>query len=170
MSVLINVREGSYPQTRIGVVTQKIEEILSSQLTHRQQFTILRFNHAVLPWGSGELQQATAANINAGVKFVRSGAFTPHGGTNIMDALRTAFRIPGIEAVYLISDGEDYDVSLEEVRRLSGGGRIQCHTTAFCSSSDGRTLLESIATATKGSFAYFDEEYTETPTPDNAVL
>ena len=162
---------GNYFQSRIGVVTQKIEEILSNQLNHRQQFSILRFNHAVLPWDSGELRQATAANINAGVQFVRSGAFSPTGGTDIMDALRTAFRIPGIEAVYLISDGEDPGVSLQEVRRLSDEGRIQCHTTAFCSSEVGRRLLESIATVTNGSFAYFYEELTDSPTPQfNAVL
>ena len=161
-SMSINIpTEGNDYQTRIGVVTQKIEDILSNQLNHRQQFSILRFNHAVLPWGSGVLQQATAANIKAGVQFVRSRAFEPQGGTNIMDALRTAFRISGIEAVYLISDGEDSEVSLEEVRRLSDEGRIQCHTTAFCSSLEGSKLLESIATATNGSFAYFDKEPTE---------
>ena len=160
------------PLSRMEVVQQQIEDILTNRLTHRQQFTIVAFNHEVVVWGheGPHLLQATKTNIDAAIKLVRSRAFVPSGGTNIMDALRTAFGISNVQAVYLISDGEDSGVSLDEVQELSDGGRIKCHATAFCSSRDGKALLEAIAAVSGGSFASFDQVPEEEDDPLTTAL
>jgi hypothetical protein len=104
--------------------------------------------------------------VSAAVSFLQSGACTPNGSTSIASALRLALAIPQIQAIYLISDGEDSMVDLREVSaaataaaknsRTHGAPSIQCHTTAFCAPSEGQKLLRAIAAATGGSFAAFE--------------
>ena len=146
--------------SRMEAVQQDIEDILRNRLTHRHQFALVAFNQTAAVWGleGSHLQQATKRNVDAAINLVRSVAFAPSGGTNIMDALRSAFGIPNIQAVYLISAGEDNAVSLDEVEKLSLKGRIHCHTTVIGSSREGAQLLQSIAEVTKGTFSTFGHQ------------
>jgi Mg-chelatase subunit ChlD len=145
--------------SRLEVVQEQIEQILASRLNHRQQFGLILFNHEAYSW-RGDLLQATRGNVQEAISFVRSGAFRPSGGTNIMAALEIAFEVPNVEAVYLISDGED-EVSIPALRAMSRQGRVQCHTTAFCSGPEGCRILEQIAAATGGSYAFYNSSPVE---------
>jgi len=151
--------------SRMDAVRSEIQQILTSRLSHRQQFSIIVFNGRATEWSHG-LAQATPANLAAAVHFLH--ACTPNGSTSIASALRLALAIPQIQAIYLISDGEDSLVDVREVaaaasaakkgRRTHGevSSSIQCHTTAFCAPLVGQKLLRAIAEATGGTFAAFE--------------
>jgi Mg-chelatase subunit ChlD len=165
MQTPLNSSSSSDRRSRMDAVRSEIQQILTDHLSHRQQFSIIVFNGLATEWSRG-LVQATPANVSAAVSFLHSRACMPNGSTSIAAALRLALAIPQIQAIYLISDGEDSTVDLREVSaaasaaakngRRATSSSIQCHTTAFCAPSEGQRLLRAIATATGGSFAAFE--------------
>jgi Mg-chelatase subunit ChlD len=150
-------RETNRRTSRLEYVKEELAGIFASKLTHRNQFSIVEFNSEAVIWSKG-LQQATAASLDAASKFVRN--WYPTGGTNYPAALHTAFSVPGVEAVYLLSDGEVWGDAelLSLVRRLSRNGEIQCNTTAFFAPESGQQLLKAIADATNGSYVKFGDD------------
>jgi hypothetical protein len=145
--------------SRLDYVKKDLQAIFASKLTHQQQFTLVSFDRRARMWSEG-LQQATKANLDAATQHVQG--WEPLGGTDFEVALDAAFGVEGVQAVYLLSDGEHYGDTerlLDKVRRLSRGGEVHCHATAFHAPSDGRELMRAIAEATGGTFeAHGDAE------------
>lgn len=138
--------------TRLDFVKRDLRTIFDTKLSHRQQFSIIQFNHTAQVWSKG-LQQATKAALDSAANFVND--WVPDGGTNFELALKAAFAVPDVQAVYLLSDGEvgeDVDQLVSLARRLSRNGKVHCHTTAFFAPLSGQRLLEAIAVATNGSY------------------
>ena len=148
--------DAGHETSRLNFVKDELRNIFAEKLTHRNQFSIVEFNSTASIWSQG-LQQATAANLAAATKYVSR--WEPTGGTNFPDALQTAFSVPGVEAVYLLSDGEVYGERelVAQVRTLSRNGEIKCNTTAFFAPPTGQSLLKAIAEATGGSFVSFGD-------------
>ena len=141
--------------SRLEYVKDELESIFRSKLSHRNQFSIVQFDHAAHVWSRG-LQQATESNLREASHFVRR--WEPDGGTNFVVALEAAFRVPDVQVVYFLSDGEDGSSAADLaalVKRLSRDGEIQCHTTSFFAPPSGQALLRAMATAGKGTFVQF---------------
>ena len=143
--------------SRLEYVKEELESIFHSKLSHRNQFSIVQFDHGAHVWSRG-LQQATESNLRDATQFVRN--WEPDGGTNFVSALEAAFRVQDVQVVYFLSDGEDGN-SVGEltqlVKRLSRDGEIQCHTTSFFAPPSGQALLRAMAEAGKGTFVQFGE-------------
>jgi hypothetical protein len=142
---------------RLEYVKEELHRIFREKLSHRNQFSLIQFNHTADVWSRG-LQQATPTNLQAAAQYVSS--WMPSGGTDFSVALHHAFAVPDVQAVYLLSDGEvggDIQGLLDQVRGLSRNGEIQCHTTAFFAPASGQGLLEAIASGTKGTYLKFGE-------------
>jgi len=147
--------------SRLEFVKNQLADIFSSKLTHRQQFTVMRFNHEVHTWSDG-LVQATESNLKKAQKHVNS--WEPCGGTAFAPVLQAAFGMKNVEAVYFLSDGEPDECKeyvVELIAKLSQNKKIHCHTTAFSSSRYGQELLKAMSEATGGSYYYFDFESDE---------
>ena len=144
--------------SRLDFVKKDLQGIFANQLTHRQQFTLVKFDHRARMWSNG-LQQATTANLQAASQHVDE--WFPDGGTDFEQALTVAFGVPDVQAVYLLSDGEVYGGEMEHLiqraRVLSRNGAVHCHTTAFFAPASGQAVMEGIARATGGSYVKYGE-------------
>jgi hypothetical protein len=142
--------------SRLDFVKAEISSIFANKITHRHQFNIVQFDHRVRVWSKG-LVQGTDSNVADALGFVRQ--WEAGGGTDILAALEACFSMDGVQAVYLLSDGEVYncDAVVEAAARLSKrGGGIQCHTTSFFAPLSGQHMLARVAEVTGGSFLHFD--------------
>lgn len=111
----------------------------------------------------------TPGNIKAALAYCDSQEI--NGGTDFNEIFTTAFRVPNVQAIYFLSDGEVYDHNdqlLNKIKRLSnatssiGGKQIFCHTTAFFAEESGQKLMKSIATATGGTYLNFNSSSSST--------
>jgi Mg-chelatase subunit ChlD len=152
---------GSHPSkrniSRMDFAKNQLEDIIKNKLTHKQQFSIVKFNHEPNQWKDG-LMQATPSNINYANKFVKT--LQPGGGTNIKLALEACYNVPNVEAIYLLSDGEDGSLNKNELEeflnRLSKNGKTPCHVTSINSNNIELSLLNKIAELTNGSYLHFN--------------
>jgi len=140
--------------SRLDFVKMQLEDIFCSKLTNRQKFTVIKFNHYAEKWSS-TLMQATESNLQKATNAVNR--WHADGGTNMEAALEMSFAVPGVTAVYLLSDGEvdDHEELLKKVVKWSNNGRINCHTTALYAPPSGQELLRNIAEATNGTYVYY---------------
>ena len=100
------------------------------------------------------------ANVARAVEYVNT--LEADGGTFLCNALECAFAIPGVAALYLISDGEPngdtYSGVEDTLHRVqewsigSDGRQIVCHTTALCVQNQPEclSLMRGIAQVTGG--------------------
>jgi hypothetical protein len=148
----------SSSMSRLDFVKQQLKDVFCARLTHRQQFTVMRFDNNVYPWTKG-LLQATEENLRSAVQHVQS--WNPQGGTNFSSALEAAFAVEGVQAIYFLSDGEDYDYSgrlLARVNLLSQNKKVHLHTTAFYASAAGQQTMKALAEATGGTYLNYGHE------------
>ncbi len=85
-------------------------------------------------------------------------ALAPGGGTNIFDALEKAFQDPGVDTIYLLTDGEPsagrlvaVDDIVDEVRRWNRQRQIVIHCIGLGIDSQ---LLKRLAQESGGSYKY----------------
>ncbi|MBI4605034.1 MAG: hypothetical protein HY721_23985, partial [Planctomycetes bacterium] len=92
-------------ERKIDIVKRELERTVLA-LRPSCKFNVLSYNAAVLPWrGKGELKlhPANEGSLKDAAEFARRLATAT--GTNIHDALAEALEVPGVETVYLLSDG-----------------------------------------------------------------
>ncbi|BDI30527.1 hypothetical protein CCAX7_25780 [Capsulimonas corticalis] len=87
--------------SRIDKVREELDTALAG-LRPGESFDVLAFSDDVQRMHDG-LLDATPANIALAKSFV--GELKPLQGTNLQDAMRTALGMPGVNVVFLISDG-----------------------------------------------------------------
>jgi len=149
--------------SRLEYVQNQLCDVLQLVLTPNQLFSVISFSCTSKPLFDGFLR-ATANNIQFALSQIRS--WRPNGGTNLMAALRDAYALPCINAVYLLSDGDptvgetshdaiELAVSQWSVNRTGRVGqsestRIPCHPTALFADDRCKTLLRKIAEASGG--------------------
>ncbi len=83
-----------------GVVEEVEAHLSAAGPTTR--FNVVEFDEEPRLWQK-KLAGANAANVRKAVSYLRR--TKPIGPTNVMDSLRMAFRVPGLDAVVLLSDG-----------------------------------------------------------------
>ena len=79
--------------SRLDYVKRDLEKIFCEKISHRQQFSVMHFNHEATFWNKG-LQQGTKENLKDACKFVNS--WQPSSGTDFNVALEAAFSVPGV--------------------------------------------------------------------------
>ncbi len=88
--------------SRLAFLKKETTEVLQAHIAPDDQFEIIMFNGSVTPLNQ-KLVRGTDKNRARASQMID--ASRPRGGTNIHDALETAFRLPGVDAVYLLTDG-----------------------------------------------------------------
>ena len=112
---------------------------------------------------SDQLVQASPDQKRRALKFVDN--FEPEGFTSTDRALESAFKIPGVRTIVLLSDGMPFRANdpidgmklLEHIDHLNRFEHIPIHTVGFASTSgDAGGFLEELSRRSDGT-------YTEVP-------
>lgn len=154
--------------SRFEFIQKELQGILETGLREVQSFSLIRYNHRVYAYPVSGVMQATAPNVVAAVNAVNT--WSAGGATYTHEALRTAFALPGLKAVYLLSDGvpsrKSQATIVEDVGTWNKDRNIPVHTIAFLSGGaeskatkdEAAAFLKQLAEANAGDFSRFDAD------------
>jgi hypothetical protein len=139
-----------------------------SNFDRNTEFTVFSYSTNVTAWNT-TLQRATQANLINAIAFAQN--FTASGYTNIYAALQAAWAVPGVESVYLLTDGTpsagvtDTDRILNDLKTWNVGRNIKLNTIAFLMGNEGyddkpnsRKLMSALAEATNGIYRALESD------------
>ena len=116
-------------------------------------FNVILFGSEVHPWAKTLIRLTKQSRADLGKHL---SAQKPTGGTNLYDALEFAIKMPGVDSIFLLSDGfpsdgkfQDRRNILREIGKLNKRRRIQIHCVALGWDS---TLLKELAAQTGGTY------------------
>jgi len=125
------------------------------------EFNVLPYSSAVSTWKTNGLQKATQTNIADAIAY--SNKFSANGGTNIYSVLQSAWAIPGVDTIYLLTDGSpsvgitDTNKIIADIKTWYAKTQIKINTIAFLMGTEkwddkpaSRRLMSAIAEATNG--------------------
>ena len=153
--------------TRLGYVAAQLTAVVYTELTPAQSFNVFHFSGGPpTAWEEG-LQPWTAAAVASASTFIAT--FEPDmppgpPGTDIFDALQTAYADPDVLAVYLLTDGfpnmgEGPDSIVSACSAWSKNASIPTHTVAFIrghmegdNATASKELMLAVAAATGGTY------------------
>jgi uncharacterized protein with von Willebrand factor type A (vWA) domain len=126
-------------RTRLEEAKVQLKRVINA-LPEAARFNLIYFDTPVNTF----LARMALARKGIKQRAIRSvQALQPRGGTNIHDALWEAFQDPGVDTIYLLSDGApsagkitDPDGIAREVARWNQSRRIRIHTISLGSKSD----------------------------------
>lgn len=84
------------------LVKKKLRQLAFEQLVHKTRFNLLHFGTNVIPW-KDTLVPVTQDSISTMLEWV--GQLEAEGSTNTLGVLKKAISMPGVEAIYLLTDG-----------------------------------------------------------------
>ncbi|MFO7904743.1 MAG: VWA domain-containing protein [Pirellulaceae bacterium] len=118
------------------------QALLKQWLTYLpfQDFNVIDFDDRPKPWRPDVLVDATESARKAACSFVDD--CSPKGDTDTLGALQTAFSMPGVDTIILISDGAP-DQSMAEI-----------HEWLSTANEDGEVTINCV-----GMGDYFQEDY-----------
>jgi len=87
--------------TRLDFVKHELAKTVSS-FDENIEFNVLPYADRVSAWKGG-LQKASRQVIGEAIQYVNQ--FHAYGGTNAYDALQAAFKTPGVQTIYFLTDG-----------------------------------------------------------------
>lgn len=124
-------------------------EQLFSGMPPETRFNVILFMNQVLAWEK-ELASATEEARRKAVQFARR--YSPGGATNLHDALVQALRTPGVDTLYLLTDGVPTEGPhvlraplLIAVARENLFALARIHTISLSGTRESRELLARIA-------------------------
>ncbi|XP_053132699.1 von Willebrand factor A domain-containing protein 3A isoform X3 [Hemicordylus capensis] len=135
-------------------VTQELTSLIWEQLRKNStKFNLISFAEDVDMWQEC-LVDATDESCHDAVQWVST--FQAHGNTTILKALRRAFGLQGVEALYVLTDGKP-DTScrlvLKEIEMLLKEHAVRIHTVSFnCSDREAIDFLKKLACQTGGRY------------------
>jgi len=140
--------------TSIDELKRELEKILWQQIhKHKINFSIMKFSTEPELWRRS-LVEPNAQNCKEVIDWISE--FEAYGGTCTIDALRLAFQVENLEAIYLLSDGKpDTSTSsvLRDVAALSTSNKLKIHTISFnCEDSVANRFLQLLASQTGGRY------------------
>jgi len=100
MSCTFKVSSG-HTFSRLDFVKHELAKTLTS-FDENIEFNVLPYADRVLSWKNG-LQKADRKAIGEACQYVNQ--FKANGGTNAYDALQAAFKTPGVQTIYFLTDG-----------------------------------------------------------------
>jgi len=158
MSTMFTLSNGQ-KMNRLEFVKKEFAKTVAT-FDNTTQFTVFSYSNSPNPWRPS-LQIATQANITEAINFSKK--FTANGGTNIYSALQSAWAIPGVDTVYLLTDGSpsvgvtDTNKILADLKAWNTKTPIKLNTIAFLMGTEkwddkpaSRKLMSALAEVTNG--------------------
>jgi Mg-chelatase subunit ChlD len=158
-------QRGTSKRSKFEVAREEMKRAIRA-LDGKDHFNIVVYNHIVRKW-QDRMVAALPSNKALAIAFLNS--LEANGGTNIFDALETAFTLGGfgvqdryyrseVDTFFLLSDGApsagritDTDEILEEVGRVNRLRKIQIHAIAIGLLAD-KDFLKKLARQNDGQF------------------
>mmetsp|Transcript_27664 Transcript_27664/g.24328 ORF Transcript_27664/g.24328 Transcript_27664/m.24328 type:complete len:441 (-) Transcript_27664:195-1517(-) len=147
--------------SRLDFVKEEIVKTIKG-FPEDASFNILGYADNVMYW-SKELKDANPENVGSAIKYARS--LKVCGGTNIHDALKEAFAIPDIQAVFFLTDGmpsvgiTDRNTIVNHVKEWSSKNGTIVNSIAFLMGNfqyddkpGSRTFMRQLADVTGGTY------------------
>jgi HEAT repeat protein len=149
-------------KSRLDVAKKELTEAIS-RLPEGQVLNVIRFNSLLSDFCATvfpETQQTkTPPGLNPDVRtkvidYVK--ASKAEGLTNVLGAVREAFKYPQVDTIYLLSDGAptvgvtDRDELLRELDRMNRRRKVKINAISFHPKPEERQLLQAIAVRTMG--------------------
>lgn len=135
--------------TKLGAAKRELIPVIRG-LDASSRFTVVTFGSRVDPW-RGSLVGAGTANKNLATAHVNG--LDANGGTPIREAMERAFQVPGVDVIFLMTDGQPTDSQpsqiLSTTRGLNGNRRVTVHTVGLGPDQD-RDFLRALATENGG--------------------
>jgi len=158
MSTMFTLSNGQRVN-RLDFVKKEFAKTVSN-FDNSTEFTVFSYSSAVSQW-KPTLQKATQANITDAINFSKK--FGASGGTNIYGALQLAWAVPGVDTIYLLTDGspsvgvQDTNKIIADLKAWNAKTPIQLNTIAFLMGTEkwddkpaSRKLMSALAEATNG--------------------
>eukprot|EP00112_Aurelia_sp_Birch-Aquarium-sp1_P014285 Seg3076.2 transcript_id=Seg3076.2/GoldUCD/mRNA.D3Y31 product="von Willebrand factor A domain-containing protein 3A" protein_id=Seg3076.2/GoldUCD/D3Y31 len=140
--------------TSIDELKTEMNSIIWEQI-HKNciKFTIMKYSTEPILWND-TLMEPNEMNCKEVLSWISE--FEAYGGTCTIDAIRLAFDIENLDAIYLLSDGKP-DTSttsvLREVATLCASKKLKIHTISFnCEDSIANRFLQLLASQTGGRY------------------
>ncbi|XP_053220927.1 von Willebrand factor A domain-containing protein 3A isoform X1 [Podarcis raffonei] len=135
-------------------VTKELTSLIWEQLRRNNvKFSLISFAEDVDVWQEC-LVEATNETCHDAVQWLST--FHAHGNTSILKALRRAFSLPDVEALYILTDGKpdtSCSLVLKEIEMLLKKRAIIIHTISFnCSDRAANDFLKKLAFQTGGRY------------------
>uniref|UniRef100_A0A670KIP8 von Willebrand factor A domain containing 3A n=1 Tax=Podarcis muralis TaxID=64176 RepID=A0A670KIP8_PODMU len=135
-------------------VTKELTSLIWEQLRKNNvKFSLISFAEDVDVWQEC-LVEATNETCHDAVQWLST--FHAHGNTSILKALRRAFSLPDVEALYVLTDGKpdtSCSLVLKEIEMLLKKRAIIIHTISFnCSDRAANDFLKKLAFQTGGRY------------------
>lgn len=127
---------------RIDFVRRELKKVLTG-MDHRQKFNIIFFSSDVNHWKRSMVEATPTFRQNA-LDFVNE--MSPQGATNIYDAVKFAFKDPGLRTLYLLTDGmptmgekiDPRDIR-KDLNDWNSSKNVKIHTTAFLTGGENNS-------------------------------
>jgi HEAT repeat protein len=146
--------------TKLDVAKRELTDVVKG-LADGQTLNIFRFNSLITDFVAStlgpekkalaRLTPATRQKINAFIQASKA-----EGLTNLLGVLKDAMQYPGLDTIYLLSDGAptigvtDYKELLSEVERANRRLRIKINVISFDPQPQERQLLQALASQNYG--------------------
>jgi len=164
---------GQEAYTRLEILKYQLKSIVQ-QFNDGMAFNIILFSKRIIEFG---LKVGTDGNIAAALEWIDQQ--TVSGGTYLDNALRKGLNVPGVDVIYLMTDGQPtteaeakarrynqtalgvncFDIEcMMKKKKLALNKKVMIHTAFFAPGDTsrkakvGRQLLEDIAQTTGGNF------------------
>ncbi|EDV24931.1 uncharacterized protein TRIADDRAFT_56355 [Trichoplax adhaerens] len=151
--ITILVDTSSSMRPRISLVKDKLHLLLQEQLIKKKKFNIIKFSTNAAAWRDN-MADVTDQNLLNAWQWIKGLAIG--GSTNTLAALKLALGDPGVQGIYLLTDGrpdQPPDTVLSQIQLYKP---IPVHTISFnCNDSDANEFLSKLAYETGGRFHYY---------------
>nr|XP_060642624.1 von Willebrand factor A domain-containing protein 3A [Anolis sagrei ordinatus] len=141
-------------ESSLEEVTKELTSLIWEQLRkNNMKFNLISFAEDVEVWQEC-LEEATDEACHDAVQWVSM--LHAHGNTSILKALRRAFLLQDVEALYLLTDGKpdtSCNLVLKEIEMLRKKQAIPIHTISFnCTGRGANNFLKKLAFQTGGRY------------------
>ncbi|XP_067318576.1 von Willebrand factor A domain-containing protein 3A [Anolis sagrei] len=141
-------------ESSLEEVTKELTSLIWEQLRkNNMKFNLISFAEDVEVWQEC-LEEATDEACHDAVQWMSM--LHAHGNTSILKALRRAFLLQDVEALYLLTDGKpdtSCNLVLKEIEMLRKKQAIPIHTISFnCTDRGANNFLKKLAFQTGGRY------------------
>lgn len=143
-----SMRETAQDRTRLRAAQDELVSVLK-QLDGKARFGIVAFSDRPSMWKKN-LVRADNSTVDEACRWIEN--LTARGSTNVFDSIEMALSIPGVETVFLLTDGgpssgkyTDMNEIRDVVRDLNRDSMIRIHTISTGGGRRAREFLEKLA-------------------------
>jgi hypothetical protein len=128
--------------TKLGSAKRELIPAIQG-LADSSRFTLLTFGNGVKGWNMS-LMDATGANKTVATAYLKN--LESEGSTPAMAGLEAAFKVPGRQVIFFVSDGQPTDASdaqiLQRVAQLNASKQVTIYTIGLGDDQDENFLRQ----------------------------